>query len=149
MRVKNDVVPLLDGETWETWKEHAARGDCADAVVSYIRLYDWVTFIELAKRFAPYITTEGDFEMTFGNDENLIIWSRMSQEFLALILRLLDEKRVFMHPSSRLTYMIDGRTLVLPTAERPPKGGYKTPHWLPICLRVVPLQSPKQRRPAP
>lgn len=151
MRVKNEVVPLLPGETWETWKEHAERGDVAEAVVSYVRLYDWVTFIELSKRFAPYITTEGEFEMTFSNDDNLIIWQRMSQEFLALILRLLEEKRIFMHGSCRLTYLIDGGTLGLPTAERPPKGGYKTPHWLPICLRVVPLQPRKKpvTEPAP
>jgi hypothetical protein len=38
-------------------------------------------------------------------------------------------------PCSYLAYWIDGGMLNIPVAKEPPKGGYKSPRWLPVVLR--------------
>jgi hypothetical protein len=40
-------------------------------------------------------------------------------------------------PTPVLTYLIDGVTLNMPLAARPPAGGYKKPHWAPAVLNFV------------
>lgn len=120
------------------WEQLATEGKIKDAVVAYVRAYDWVTFTELDRHFSPFLETKGNKAITF-DDPNLIVWCDMSETWCDLLLSLLQDRRVFMHGASELTYLLDGGVLRLPVAKQIRKQGYKTERWLPVCLRVVPI----------
>lgn len=117
------------------WQGAAREGRLADAIEAYIRQYDHVTFVELLSRLEPFADVRGDFGLELR--DNVVLWAGMSESFTDAIEQLRAEKRVWPTPTVWLTYMIDGGSLSLPIAKRIPKGGYKKPHWLPVCLRVI------------
>jgi hypothetical protein len=122
------------------------RGDYVEAMVRTVELYDYVSFVELEHLLEAYMPVEGNQAIAMGQDEDIIIWGGMSQAFRDLVLALLRSERVSREPSSTLTYLIDGKSISLPLAKRLPKGGYKTPHWLPICFRVASKAKITRRR---
>jgi len=75
--------------------------------------------------------------MLSGRDHNIVFWSGMSDEGLKALNDLCDEKLIEMTPTSFLTYLIDGRHLVMPIVTRPPKRGYRKPHWLPVVFNPM------------
>jgi hypothetical protein len=139
-----ELMADLAGEL-PAWAGLAAAGRYEEAVLALVRKYDYVTFAELQQKLAPYLPTDGSQALTLTH-ENLIVWLGMSEAFCDLMQRLFREQRLFAHPSSYLSYMMDGRLPGLPLAKRPPKGGYRTPHWVPVCLRLVPLPETKGGR---
>lgn len=125
----------------DSWEKLAAGNDLPGAIVEYVRQYDWVTFIELQRKMGAHFNVNGDITIAIAADHpNVILWGGMSTVFAETIDTLLRKKRVHIHPAQYLTYFIDGGTMDMPIAKRIPAGSdYKTPHWLPICLRPVPL----------
>jgi hypothetical protein len=123
----------------EDWADLAAAGRIADAIMAYVAAYDWVSFAELSRKLEAHMDVRGDIALEMALMPNVIVWAGMSQEFFAVFKDLLEAKRLHLHPAHVLTYMVDGGTLDLPLAKRPPPDGYKEPHWLPACLRIVPL----------
>jgi hypothetical protein len=103
-------------------------------VLWYIQNYDWVTPVELVRRYRE----QGKGNHSLCSQDNIVIWDGMSEKLVAAILQLLRAKAIHCHPSSPLTYLIDGACLTLPLAKRPPKGGYTKEHWLPITFRDGP-----------
>lgn len=121
-----------------TWERLAADGTLGDAVVEYVRRNDWVTFPELQRQFTPFTDAAGTFSIEFP-DKNVILWTGLSESFTTLIGKLVKSKRLHFHVASFLSYLVDGAAINLPIAKRVPDGGYAEPHWLPVCLRVVPM----------
>lgn len=128
---------------WDRWKELASEGKIADAIVEYVRCYDWVTLVEIQHKLEPYFPTKGDCAMSKG--QHLVLWGGMSESFIAVLRQLIDEGRVFLHPTVLLTYLLDGGFCKLPIVKRIPKGGLKSDRWLPVCLRLVPLAEKRRR----
>lgn len=67
-------------------------------------------------------------------DENIFIWAGVSAEFCDAFDELHRADVIRFTDTSPLVYMIDGGALTLPLVKRPPKGGYRDPHWLPVAL---------------
>jgi hypothetical protein len=67
---------------------------------------------------------------------NIVEWSGVSEAALDIMDKLLSEGFCHRYPTSTLVYLMDGRMLRLPLAHRPPKNGYKEPHWLPVVFRL-------------
>jgi hypothetical protein len=127
------------------WEQHAAAGRLNEAIVAYVTKYDWVTFVELQNRFDHYRDTRGDLCLFLGDEyPNIILWAGMSRAFVDLLERLQKDKRVFAHVASPLSYLHDGGMLKMPLAKRAHK--YKELHWLPVCLRVVPIGQGRGRK---
>ncbi len=115
-----------------------SEGKYEDAVVALVEDRDYVTFIEIGKLLESRIKTTGDNAMMLGSgDHNIVMWAGMSEQFFELVEALIAAKRIFLHPATFLTYMIDGGGLQLPLAKRAQK--YKKLHWIPVCFRIVPL----------
>ncbi len=115
---------------------------CEAEIVEYARTNDWMSFVEAARIAEKHgIETRGDWVLE--PQENLIAWQG-SREFIRLMRRLIDEKKLFPHPGSVLAYMADGGMLNLPVAQRLPKGGYKNPHWGVVQLRTIPCDTSKR-----
>ena len=140
LKLEKAWLKQVEGDTAGIVKLSAS--ELPDAVVEFVKAYDWVTFVELERRLSPHMEVKGDIAMSLGDNPKMVIWAGMSDELVTLIEKLLAEKRLYMHPAQWLTYMIDGGSLSLPLVRRP-NYKYKHPHWLPTCLRVVPI--PKEK----
>ena len=115
-----------------------------DAILVYVDDRDWVSFAELPRALAEALGV--DKAVFKGNlaielpTPNLFVWANMSPLLCDAIQQLLREKKVFLHSSCRWTYLIDGECPTWPIAKRCPKSGFKKPHWVPACLRTVPIK---------
>jgi hypothetical protein len=124
------------------FEQLAQAGDLEGAVLAYVRDNDYVTFVELQRRLGAYMDVKGDlcWELRPG----VVLWVEMSEAFAQLLRGLVQQKRLFLHPANWMTYMIDGGFLRLPVAKK--AQDYKKPHWLPVCLRLVPLPPERKRK---
>jgi len=121
------------------------------AILSYVERSDWVSFAELQNSLGRYRAPEedplpervGDWALTIPERPNTVIWAGMSLAFLDAVSTLLEERRVFLHSGSALSYLCDGGALQFPVAKRPSRSrDYKKPHWLVVFLRTVPHDNP-------
>lgn len=114
----------------------------ADAIVAYVQEHDWVSFAELTQQIGDGARGDMVLESEY---PNVLYWMGMSEAFTKLMIELLEGKRISLHPSQRLVYVIDGMCPSLPEIRRVPAKGYKKPRWLPVCLRTVPYVATKER----
>ena len=122
-------------------------GFMEDQVFDFIEERDHVTFVEIQKEFSELIDVKGKYALELC--KNGILWTGLSKELHEVLRNLLNSKRIFVHPASRITYLIDGTCLSLPTPKKLPKDGlhvgYEQPVWIPSCLRTCPYD-PQQER---
>ena len=121
------------------WGRLAREGDIEGAIVSYVEENDWVTFPELCRQLEQFLETRGTHAVAM-REPTLILWLGMSERLADAFDTVLRAGRVYPHSASLLTYLVDGGILHLPLAKRIPRNGYKTEHWLPVCLRTVPIE---------
>jgi hypothetical protein len=62
------------------------------------------------------------------------MWAGVNDQFVDALDIFRDSGRIEPRAASVLTYFIDGGMLKIPIAKRPPKGGYKKDHWLPLVF---------------
>jgi hypothetical protein len=103
-----------------------------DRICEYVTRYDWATFAELTGLGDD---CTGNMEISFSTRKNVVLWGGVSQPFADALTDLLDAGTIHMHGSHVMVYLVDGAVPVMPIAKRPPKAGYKEPHWLPVSLR--------------
>ena len=119
------------------------RATLADAIVEIVTRWDCVTFAELPRRLVDVGLNADDLrgEHTLELAGNVILWAGLSVELVDTLRSLLSTQRLYLHPATEWTYFGDGGMLTLPVVKRPPPAGYRKPHWLPACLRLVPVES--------
>ena len=107
----------------------------AEDILEYVRKMDYVSFPELLRHMEGRHEVKGKFSIIMEADENLVLWYGLSENMCEVLHDLRRGGLIKYQPSSLLVYMIDGGMLTLPLAQRPPKVGYKEPHWLPVTIR--------------
>jgi hypothetical protein len=110
-----------------------------ESTVEFIRANgSGTSLVEIKRHLGQQgMETEGEVAVETGGCKNLFIWAGMSQEFADVLKAILCDRRVLATPTTALVYYCDGEALTLPVAQKPPKGGYKEPHWLPACFGYV------------
>jgi hypothetical protein len=125
-----------------------ARDGCfADAAKAFVE--EWgngVSVVEIRRFLEPYMPTTGTVSLSSARDPNIILWTGMSQEFADALEAVLNSPDISVTSGQFLCYLADGGALTLPIVNRPPKGGYKKPHWLPV---VFTAKNRPPRRPKP
>ena len=114
--------------------ENLGFSEMVDDMRWYVESHDWATYVELVRRYG---------EMAKGNlshgmpSRNIVFWVDMSEMFSEALESLFagSQRTIHPHPSSYLVYFIDGGSLKMPLAKRPPKNGYREPHWAPVSFR--------------
>jgi hypothetical protein len=102
-------------------------------IIEYLERRGNVTFVELANYMRNHIPVEGDYALELS--PNTIIWQCLSAEFCNAFHSVRKQIELISGGSyTLLTYTYDGTTLPLPIAKRPPKNGYKEPHWFPVTI---------------
>jgi len=105
-----------------------------EAIYKLVADRDWVTFAELSRDIDGF---RGNWAIEAA--PNVFFWTALSEEALDALDELFAEKRIVYAPAHPLSYLADGGLLRLPLAKRPnKKGGYKKPHWVPVCRRPRP-----------
>lgn len=97
-----------------------------------------MSFAEVVDWFAPHMPVEGTVAIEAPDCPNLLIWAGMSEELVGLLQKMGRAKLFHYEPTVLLVYLVDGKHLDLPIAKRPPKKGYKEPHWVPVVLKPGP-----------
>ena len=93
---------------------------------------DYVSFAELS-RIDGF---KGDYSMRSRKYENVIWWAGMSEEALDALDELERRGEFHFHQADQLIYLLDGVALKLPMVKS--VRSYKTPHWIPVCLKLGP-----------
>jgi hypothetical protein len=96
-------------------------------VYEFIKGREHVTYVELANEFG-----RGDMVICKENDPNIIMGFGMSEELGHAVNNLVNRADIVAVPASIFSFVVDGQLPRMPIAKRPPSGGYKTEHWLPV-----------------
>lgn len=106
------------------------------AILDYLDRYRMVSFVELC-RFLEGLGFEVHGEHSICAATNLVLWNGVSLTFAETIKELSSSGKIEQAPipgAGMFVYGIDGGLPGLPMAKRVPRGGYRKPHWLPVCL---------------
>ena len=111
-----------------------------DTIMTYCKHHDWVTFAELNQHLERLgFKTQGRLMITTPVDYNMILWTHMSRDYAKAIQRLRYKGKIHLHPVPVVPfYAVDQMVPDLPIVTDVKEGGFKTEHWLPVCLRTVP-----------
>lgn len=115
------------------------RDAAKQAILDYIKTAGGsATFVDVMRVASDYVEVKGECELYLGG-VNVVLWAGMSEILSGIMSELLSDKqyRLVSRLTSVFTYSADGMTLDLPIAKKPSKTGYKTKHWLPVCLLIA------------
>ena len=115
--------------------------ELVDQVVAHINAVQYVSFAGIRRLLEPHIPISGELAACSPENNNIILWAGMSQEFFDVIKELTFARGVYRHPSTPLVYMIDGALPLLPVAKN---VKHKTPHWAPITFCSFPYKKSKR-----
>ena len=121
-------------------RKYRREGTLAEDVVTFITRRPGASMAELM--YLAGDEGEGNLEWRLGHVSggNIVIWTDMSQDLVAVLAGVLDNKLAHTHPAHEtvygipMVYFMDGQWLNLPIVQKPPKNGYKKPHWLPVVF---------------
>jgi hypothetical protein len=106
----------------------------AEEIEDYVLGMGNVTLVELERWLGPQYCGTGMLVDT--RDPNLVFWKGYSEAVIEAFNQLIREGRIEIKTARLLIYAMDGGALLLPIAKRPPREGYRRPHWLPVLLNV-------------
>lgn len=148
------VVQMLDeehrrGETMPAdapspkgkWADLAQYGQLKAAIVEYVRSRDKVTFPQLQDDFAEYLPTAGEQGLALRSDHNVVLWVGMSRELAEMLAKMLEAKRLYLHPAEEKAYEPGQQLAKLKLLPELPATPLKQPGWLPVTLRDRPPAS--------
>jgi len=105
--------------------------------------------VEIVRRGGPGGTTHGELLNHLGNEHrgdesvgndatNTVMLCGLSTAVADAIIQLFADKRLEAHPCDPMVMLFDGCPIPanMPMAKRPPAGGYKHPHFLPVVLQI-------------
>ena len=134
------------GPEGPAWGRLAAGGQLRAAITEFLAAKDGATFPALIEALAPFAEVEGPLALALKATPNAVVWVGLDETFAAEIARLVENRRVYLHPAAaaehpadsvpKLTVFEDpGRTDGDDEdAAAPPTG----PHWRPVKLKTLP-----------
>jgi ATP-dependent 26S proteasome regulatory subunit len=120
------------------WADLAQYGQLKAAIVEYVRSQDNVTFPQLQEDFAEYLETTGEQGLALRSDHNVVLWVGMSRELAEVLSKIIDAKRLYLHPAEEKAYESGQKLARLKLLPELPPTALKQPGWLPVFLRDRP-----------
>lgn len=121
----------------EDWIELAEAGQLSAAVTEYVRRNDNVLIPVLQESLKSYMPVEGEMGLALRADPNAVLAVGLSPELSELIVKLIDGKRIYVHPTEADHYK--NLTIPkLPLLKELTEDKVKRPSFLPTWLRDLP-----------
>ena len=124
----------------DAWARLAAAGQVRAAITEFLAAKDGATFPELLSALGPHAEVAGPLALALKRRRNAVIWNGLSEAFAAELVKLVDSRRVYLHPATAEEHP-DGSAPHLPafdgwddSAGDPPER----PHWQPALLKTIP-----------
>lgn len=130
-------APLPEEQEIPKWIQLAEHGQIGPAITEYIRLHDHVQWDRLLNDFEQYTPVAGHYGLVLKADPKIVIWTRLSYDFVEQISGFIAGKRLYLHPVELENYPSDYR-LKLPAIETLPEERVDSPVWLPTKMRLLP-----------
>ena len=112
-------------------------------ILEYIEQNDHVSYAELEWLFEQNdYDYKGNLDALSEKCEHVVFWTGWKKEAYDMLGELISEGKVHRKPTPLFTYLIDGKTLLLPQVRRGTQ--YKTDHWLPAVF----CKGPERQRDA-
>lgn len=109
------------------------KNDMVEEIIEIMReMKSGVSFVDLENRLGAKAKGDYQYEIL----PNVVLWSGMSIEFASALRDERIRDALEIAPTPLLVYLADGKVLNLPIAKRPPRNGYREPHWAPVTLRL-------------
>ncbi|QDT15885.1 AAA family ATPase [Alienimonas californiensis] len=131
------------GPEGPAWGRLAAGGQLRAAITEFLATKDGATFPTLIEALAPYAPVAGPLALALKANPKAVVWAGLDETFAAEIARLVENRRVYLHPASADDHP-PGSAPKLPVFEEdadeaaggttPPDG----PHWRPVQLKTLP-----------
>lgn len=121
----------------DAWIDLAENGQVTAALVEYVRYRDAVTFRQLQRDFSRYVDTEGEQGLALRSDPNVVLWLGLNQVLAEPLAKLINDRKLFLHPAELAAYDADGGGLKLPQLADLTDERAARPSWLPVCLKDV------------
>lgn len=109
--------------------------EMADSVYGIIEYLGSATFSEITLDIGT--AAKGDKTMHWPERPNIVLWSGLSEEVIASLTSLLNQRRVEMVTVDPSVYMATGYTLHLPPIRNLPDCEPKELRWLPVAFKPV------------
>ena len=118
------------------------------AIEYTVRGYDHTSFAELPGRLSRLgvLWEEGPYSLQGDAMPNITLWPKLNEEAFDALSDLFEADRIHAVPCDRMIYLMDGAIPRLPVVRKPPPGGYKKLHWLPVVLRPGPMPKAKSHK---
>ena len=120
------------------WAELADLGQHRSALIEHVRLHDHVDLAKLQADFAPYMETTGVYGLVLRSDKRVVVWNRMSPEFVDLLADVIAGKRLYLNPVPIDKYVDSPQRPKLPSISELPEEKVDSPVWMPVELRLIP-----------
>jgi len=129
--------PITDPDT-EPGTDAIGHPSLEAQTLEFIRRRGEVTFLDLYFFLKDNgVPVDGDWAVAEPDDAAVFLWTGMSEAFLRVVLGLLDDGAIVVHPRAELAE--DGVMPDLPLApETPRRPGDTTRYWRPVVLAPDP-----------
>lgn len=134
---RSGEAPLPEEEGRQKWMELAEYGQIGPAISEFIRFYDHVQWDHLLHSLSDHIEVSGHYGLVLRSDPKIVLWNRMSREFVDVIAEYIAGKRIYLHLADLNQYREEVR-LHLPVIEELPEERISSPVWLPTKFRRLP-----------
>lgn len=121
----------------EDWMELAEAGQLSAALTEYVRRNDHVLVPQLQEALKNYMKVDGEVGLALRADPNAVLAVGLSPELAEAIVKLIDGKRIYVHPSEAEKFK-NVPVPKLPQLKELPEDKIPRPGFLPTCFRDLP-----------
>lgn len=136
---RKGIAEILEGESQkEKWHQLATSGNYRESLVAYVKFHTDAFFSRLQQTYAEFMETQGEQALVLASDENVALWTGMSEDFADVIHKVLNGKRLFVHSVDVAEYQNLREVLAIPVLARLREKPLPKLVWFPSVLRTVP-----------
>lgn len=118
----------------DEWQVLAEHGQIPAAIAEFVRDKKSANYHEIEEAFAEWTTTTGDQGLALRSDPNTVLWVGLSPEIAGTLVKLIAEKKLYVHETDPDIAESLPKKPKLPTVRKLDEDRLPRPSWLPTVL---------------
>ena len=124
----------------------AAGGQVRAAITEYLTTNGGASFAELCGALGPHTAVAGPLGLALKSNPNAVVWAGLDEAFAAELAKLVESRRVYLHPAAAGDHPEDSRPHLPAHEDRPAAGpAPDRPFWRPVKLKTIPRPAAEGR----